>query len=91
MTNYMRWGQRVGLRPLEIEDTERSVGWVHDPQLTATLLLGRYPIDRWASRSGSGAALAQALSYCDEILLSMLRSEWRAARAADVAQVGEGS
>ena len=191
MTTYLRKGQRVGLRPLEIEDAERCVRWVHDPELTATLLLGRYPVNKVAEqewirgRSGPGSELVlgacrledeqligvcglhgietvdrfaelglfldsahqgvgyggevielllahafEALNlhrvelavfdfnerglrcyrrlgfveegrarqkrfkqgrYCDEILLSMLRSEWRAARAADAAEAAEGS
>ena len=43
-------GKKVRLRPLSLEDIDHVMMWVNDPEVTRTLLIGRYPMSREAER-----------------------------------------
>lgn len=53
-------GKRVRLRPYEERDLEHVMAWVNDPEVTRTLLTGRYPMTRtmekeWLDRQLKGS------------------------------------
>ena len=43
-------GRTVRLRPLSLDDLDSAMQWVNDPEVTRTLLTGRYPTTREAER-----------------------------------------
>jgi len=43
-------GKRVRLRPLSMEDVDHVLTWINDPEVTRTLMTGRYPMTREAER-----------------------------------------
>ena len=45
MKNPFLIGNRIYFRPLEVDDIERLVKWVNDPDITQFLTMGRFPIN----------------------------------------------
>ena len=43
-------GKNVRLRPLRAEDIDDIMTWINDPEVTRTLLVGRYPMTREAEQ-----------------------------------------
>ena len=39
-------GKKVRLRPVRAEDVDDIMIWINDPEVTRTLLTGRYPMPR---------------------------------------------
>lgn len=53
-------GEKVRLRPFEDRDLDHVMEWVNDPEVTRTLLVGRYPMTRpmekeWLDRQLKGS------------------------------------
>jgi len=46
MENARMIGERIYLRPLELEDVERCMKWINDPEVNHFLVSGRFPINQ---------------------------------------------
>jgi RimJ/RimL family protein N-acetyltransferase len=46
MKNGFIVGERIYLRPLELDDLERCQRWINDPEVNRYLVSGRFPINR---------------------------------------------
>lgn len=43
-------GKKVRLRPISLDDIDLALSWINDPEVTQTLMTGRYPMTREAER-----------------------------------------
>lgn len=45
MNNPFLVGERIYFRPLDVNDLERLIKWINDPEITVFLTMGRFPVN----------------------------------------------